>query len=308
MPTATLTWSAPHGSSNPMSTFVLTRQGGIQLLNQYFTALAVFADFPWTVCSYEGTTAPWFVTLKRKSGAPGRIVFIAVTSPPGATYNPQLGNLSWNAAGVRAAWFPEATSDTPANILSLSGDVFTNPGLSTGLGVSYDTFSGGTFVFDAWACDDGIFIRYGTPGNVSRYWAIGDLLEDDLGNAFRVCYSALSFDSITPNVNPAISDSGGLLVSGTNTLHFGTGWMPVSSPSAYMRDNTLKRSWFLPRAVACLELPAADIMKYKFRQIAIGPNALAADEQLTDTGAVLKAFYTFPNTGSGYPWLTNFKV
>lgn len=308
MPTATLTWSENHGNSNPLSTFSLNVQGAIQLLNQYFTALSAFSDFPWEVCSFEGTTAPWFVTLKRKSGAPGRIVFIGVTAAPGATYNPQLGNISWSTAGIRGGWFKDATTDTPANILATSGDVFTGAAGGEGLCPNYNSFTTGTNVFTAWANEDGVFLRYGPIASTLRHWVLGNMLEDDVGDAGAVAFSGLLLSGITPSTNPTIGGDGALRIDGANTLHFGSGWTVTGSPYPLLRDDGLKRAWYLPISLACFELPPAEMYKYKFRQIALGPTPLAGFERLVTTGDVLAAMSTHPATAENYPWLTNFKV
>ena len=308
MPTATLTWSATHGDSNLQSTFSATSQGAIQLMNQYFTALSAFSDFPWTVCSFEGTTAPWFVTLKRKNGNPGRILFVAPTSAPGATYNPQFGNLGWSNTNVRAAFFPAATSDTPANILATSGDVFTNPAGSSGLGPSLSMLTGANQL-TCWASEDGIFVRYGAAGATTAIFVVGDLMEDDIGNQAAVSIVGTSGDiSSTPTTSPNVSTTGGFALQAGVTIHFGSGWAPPSSMANYLRDLGPKSNWFLPRSMCSYSLPLGQLMKYKLRQIVHGPAPLAAFEELTDTGAVLKAISTSPSTTSGLPWLTNFKV
>lgn len=309
MPTATLTWSAPHGDSNLQSTFSATNQGAIQLLNQYLTTLAGFGDFPWEVCSFEGTTAPWFVTLKRKNGNPGRIVFVGVTTVPGTTYNPQFGNLNWNVAGVRAAFFPAATSDTPGNILATSGDVFTNPAGGSGMGPNV-SMTAGSNMFTAFACDDGIVFRYGTATTIATLNVVGDFLEDNLGNQAPISamWGSGTMDGIAPSIVPAVGTSGGFALRAGTTIHYGTGWQAPTLLSSYQRDNALKRSWFHPRSLCCVSLPLGEAMKYKLRQIAYGPAPLAANEQLSDTGAVLKAVSLTPNTTAGFPWLTNFKV
>lgn len=309
MPTATLTWSAHHGDSNLQSTFGATNQSAIQLLNQYLTALALFADFPWTVCSFEGTTAPWFVTLKRKDLSPGRIVFIGVTTAPGTTYNPQLGNLNWNTTGIRAAFFPSATSDTPANILSLSGDVFTNPGSCRGLGPTTPMITGANLL-TAHANEDMLWVRYGTATTTTDVFIVGDTLEDDAGNKDSASFSFSGgvLDGVTPTTSIAAATRGGIaLFSGIST-HFGSGYSIPSNLSTYQRDNGTKQSWFYPRVVCNVGLPLGQAMKYKLRQIAFGPIPLAGYETLTDTGAVLKAISTYPLATLGYAWLTNFKV
>lgn len=309
MPTATLTWSDNHGDSNPQSNFSATNQGAIQLMNEYFTALAAFSDFPWTVCSFEGTTAPWYVTLKRKSNAPGRILIMAVASAPGATYNPQLGPLNWNTTGVRAAFFKDATTDTPANLLATSGDVFANPSNATGLGSSV-TMTAGANTFRAWACEDGLFFRYGTPTATSAFFAIGDLLEDASENSEPVSFYAPSgtIDGMLSYTNPSVTTAGGFSLIGGTAVQFGAGWTPPSAIYSYLRDPGPKSSWFLPRSLFAISLPLGESMKYKLRQVAIGPAPLAAYETLTDTGAVLRAISTSHGTASGLPWLTNFKV
>lgn len=310
MPTATLTWSAPHGDSNLQSTHAASNQGAIQLMNQYFTALAAFSDFPWTVASFEGTTAPWQVTLKRKSGAAGRIIFIAVTSSPGTTYNPQLGSLSWSSVGVRAAFFPLASSDTPANILSTSGDVFTNPSGGSGLGPNLSMITG-TNLLNCFACEDGLFMKYGAAGATTNAFVVGDMLEDESGNQAPVSMmvaSAGSFDGVAPSAAPTIATTGGFTLQSGTSIHFGTGFAAPSGIGTYLRDLGPKEAWFLPRSLCSFSLPLGQSMKYKLRQIAYGPTPLVAYETLTDTGSVLKAISTYPAATTGYPWLTNFKV
>lgn len=309
MPTATLTWSAPHGDSNLQSTFAATNQGAIQLMNQYFTALSAFGDFPWEVCSYEGTTAPWYVTLKRKTGAAGRIIFVAVTSAPGTTYNPQFGTMNWSATGVRAAFFPAATSDTPANILATSGDVFTNPSGASGLGPNLAMTTGANLL-GGWACEDGLFLRYGTATTTANVFVVGDLLEDGSGNQAPISIMATggTLDGIGPTPTPSIATGGGFFLQSGTSIHFGTGFAPPTGIYTYLRNLGSKEAWFLPRSLCSYSLPLGDAMKYKLRQIAYGPSPLAAYETLTDTGAVLKAISTYPGATNGYPWLTNFKV
>ena len=308
MPTSTLTWSENHGDSALQSTLLTTNQGAIQLLNDHLTALSAFGDFPWQVASFEGTTAPWQVTLKRKSLAPGRIVFIGVTTTPGSTYNPQLSPYSWGTPGVRVGYFPEATSDTPANILSTSGDVFTNPGNATGLSYTMGMTSG-TSMFCVWGCDAGIFFRYGTAGNITFLGAVGDFLEDHAGNAAPVSITAgTSLDAISASASPSAIVSGGYANIGGTVLHLGNGWFPATALAAYLRDAGAKKSWFYPRSLLSLQLPFDQMLKYKLRQIALGPTPLAGYERLASTGDVLEAQSAHPGTATTAVWLTNFKV
>lgn len=281
----------------------------MQLLNEYFTALAVFADVPWTVASFEGTTAPYQLTLKRKSGAAGRIIFVGVNAAPTTNYNPQLGTMNWNVAGVRVAHFPSATSDTPANILSTTGDVFTNPAGGTGLGANYSSFSTGTHTFTAWLCEDGVFMRYGPPASLSAYFLVGDLAEDADGNAAPITfYTAGAMDSVSVQTTPSIANPGGYMIYLGNVIHLGTGWTYTTTPSNYLRDNGQKKAWFLPRSLACYGLSQDKVFTYKLRQIAHGPAPLAGYERLATVGDVLAAQLAYPSATINFPWLTNFKV
>lgn len=307
---STLTWSEYHGESNVQSTFAATNQGAIQLMNQYFTALAVFADFPWQICSFEGTTSPWFVTLKRKNLSPGRIVIMAVTSAPGSTYNPQLsGGLAWSGVGVRAAWFPSATSDTPANILATSGDVFTNPAGSTGLGPNTSMVTGANLM-SCWACEDGIFLRYGSTTGTNSMWVIGNMIEDHLGAEDGISFSSpTSMEVLTPSTVPSYITNGGLKIVSGSSIHLGTGWVVTTSPMySGIRDNGLKKFWALPRSLYSYQLPNGLWFKYKLRQIAYGPTPLAGFERIAIDGDITKALSTFPAATTGYPWLTNYQV
>jgi hypothetical protein len=276
-------------------------------MNQHFVAMAAFADFPWEVCSFQGTTAPWFVTLKRKNGSPGRIVFIGVTSAPGTTYNPQLGTVNWNAASVRCGYFPNATSDTPANILSTSGDVFSSPAGTTGLS-PYNISLLGAFTLKSHACEDGVFLQIKNGTAVSAVLVVGAMIEDDLEAEDSIAAFITSLDAMTPNITLSLSTQGAFRMSAGATVQLGTGLIPQTNLQDRMRDNGPKLAAFYPRSLAGLWLPYNQILKYKFRQIAYGPLPIAGYETLTDTGSVLRAISTAPTAAAGQPWLTNFKV
>lgn len=310
MPTSTLTWSANHGDSNAQSTFAATALGALQLLNQYFTALAAFSDVPWQICSFNDSSAPYYLTLKRKSGAAGRILFVVPTSNPGTTYNPRLGNLNWINTNMRVAFFPNATSDTPANILATSGDVFTSPSGGSGLGPALATTTGAN-VFTAWVCEDGIALRYGpTTASTSALFVVGDLLEDSGGNQAPISMAITNGDlsGVAPNASPNVSTTGGFSLYAGSSIHYGAGLTPPVTIGNYLRDLGPKSSWFHPRSLCSFQLPLGEVLKYKLRQIAYGPTPLSSYETLTDTGSVLKAISVFPGTTTGHPWLTNFKV
>lgn len=136
------------------------------------------------------------------------------------------------------------------------------------------------------------------------------MLEDYSGNQAPIAIqtTAATLLGIVPTATPGVASHGGFAFQSGSVIHFGSGLEPPSAIGTYLRDNGTKESWFLPRSLCSFGLPLGQAMKYKLRQITIGPTPLASYEQLTDTGPVLKAISTFPGTTIGYPWLTNFKV
>lgn len=175
MTTTTLTWKALPASP-ALSTVAVTALGWLTVLKSHIDSLAANADMHWEVCSSELAVAPYHVNLKRKAGGNGRILFIVTTSSSGTTYNPQLFNYSWTAGNLRAAWFPDASSDVPANILSLTGDVLTGGATCTGLSPANSTFNADD-VLKIYSTPEGILIKQARPATVTSYMGLGALLE-----------------------------------------------------------------------------------------------------------------------------------
>lgn len=310
---ALLTWSSDHGYSQPSSDYGSSTQGTIKQLRAYFDTLSAFSDFPWVVASYEETTSPWYVVLKPKSGGPGRLIVVGVSVAPQSTFNPQFGNnFTWTAAGARAAFFPAATSDVPNNILSLSGDVFTNPTPASGFG-SVFTFSVPTYVAKCFACEEGIVFTYGAANNSAPQWMVGNFLEDAAGDTIPAaisCSSTLSAGFGVPSTSPSNTSLGAFTLDASqSTVFWGAGPTLSATIVGSLRDLTNHKAFFTPATLASIHttmLPE-NVMKYKLRQIAYGPTPLAPYESLSDASG-LQAISLQGGITTGYPWLVNFKV
>lgn len=310
MPTAVLTNKA-NPASPTLSTTAATLPGLMQLIYNYFTSLVGSASCDWQVCSSALGATPYHVALKRKTGAPGRILFLGVTAAPLLVYNPQLSNgISWAAAGLRVAHFPEATSDVPGNMLATSGDVFTNPGNCTGLGANMVTYTG-TAVLKLWSNEDGIIMKYGTPlAAPIGFYYVGDLGVDVTDTAFPVTGYTVSFAD--PFVaTPTLTSPGAWAKVAGIDCHIGqVATYAFSTLNNFLRDNALKKTGYLPVFLGTKNSSMEKIFWGKLRQVGMGPTPLATEEviSLVDGGLPTpKAFGLNSLATTHLAWLTNFK-
>lgn len=307
MPVPEITWKRLPASPT-ISVAGATLLGWMQTLNDYIVSLVGNADCHWEVASFRVAASPYYLVLKRKNGDPGRILFMAVTASVGTTYNPQLrrASLSWNAAGVRWAYFPAATSDVPANLIAASGDVFTNPGEHTGLAANFATYTG-TASFVLYSSSAGIVIRQAIPeGTIDVFCAVGDLLHKHNETSKGVSIRTSSFiDGVS--TSPGITTTGGY----TNLLgvpgFIGRSAALDSALTSYMRDHSIKRTIYFPIYQGSVHGEMTDLHGYKLRQIVSGPNALAGEEiiNIVDGGAPSIEAIFLGTTTSTNIWLIN---
>lgn len=281
----------------------------MQLVEQLLTTRSAATDFPWQIASAETTTSPFHLVLKRKSGDPGRIIFVGVTTGPGTTYNPQLSTIIWSASGIRAGFFPAATSDVPANILSTSGDVFTTPTGYTGVTSNFTQFTNGAYTMSVWACQDGIALRWGAGVIGDSMWVIGDMMENNATDAVPVAfYNGSMSATISSTESLTISTTGGFFQLAGVVSHVGHGWTLQTDVSDKLRNSGAKTAGFFPTSLAVIRESLQNVYGYKLRQVCRGPSSLAAYEPMLTTGPVLSAVCMASLATSNAPWLTNFKV
>lgn len=303
--TTTIAWkSLP--VSPALSVTGLTIVGFFNQLNNYFTSLAANADCHWEVCSFSVAANPYHLVLKRKSGLPGRILFMGTTTVPASIYNDAMRNFPWSGAGTRAAYFPDATSDVPANLLTTAGDVFTDPTNCTGMCATFAVYSGPDLL-KVYSSVEGIVLRLGPPaGTPTAMWILGDLMEryDEVG----IPCAGYSSSMTSPMVlAPASTSQGFAARLGGTLVLLGESMASTLGVQSLLRDLATKRSWYYPIIMGTAMGAREDIVGYKLRQIARGGAPLAGSETLYVSGPVEKAYAVGDNT-TLYIWITNDKV
>lgn len=308
MTTSVITWK-PLPDSPALSTVAASVLGWLTVFKNHVDSLAANADMHWEVCSSNLATTPFYVTLKRKAGGNGRMLFLGTTTALNTNYNPQLYNYSWTNLSVRAAWFPDASTDIPANITALSGDVFTGGSTCTGLSPTNSTFNTDD-VLKIYSFPDGLFIKQTRPALVTSYMGLGPLLE-------RYDEVAIDCAGFTTNLADVLVAAPSVGTSGWNAKDAGVHYrLSNSLILAYafndtkLRNLATKEAAFIPYILGTLDRSYADLTGYKLRQIYRGPQAIASEEILlvNELGVTTeKAFAMIKAAGVG-PWLVNFKV
>jgi hypothetical protein len=308
MTTTTLTWKALPASP-ALSTIAATGLGWLTVLKNHIDSLAANADLHWEVCSSNLAAHPFYVTLKRKAGGNGRMLFIVNTSSMASTYNAQLFNFAWTVSGLRAAWFPDASTDVPANITTVSGDVFTGGATCTGLSCLATTFNADD-TLTLYSTSEVLMIKQARPTTVTSYYTLGAALErydEEPINAagYSINYADILVAAATVTTQGFNCKDGGAhyRVSGSLTLAY-------AFNSTKLRNLATKEMAFLPYILGTIDKSYADLTGYKMRQIYQGPQCLAGEEiaLVNELGVTTeKAFAMLKAAGVG-PWLVNFKV
>lgn len=287
------------------------------------------ANFSWQVASSNSATSPLYVVLKRKSGAVGRILLLNYTSAPGS----QPANLFDSAPTIGAlygAFFPAGNLDTPSNLTSASGTILGNDtgctkvwaslGVATVYGASIQPF-----YFDS---AEAIYFGFQNPATAAEYGAgAGYLVVDQADQEWAAVLSTgtnslANFGASTSPlpwiVNKPGAGSSGPCVrtnyGGTDRVFF-QAWVPsgpwatqVIGSGDLLTDTSISRSYYIP--VHLIGLTKNEGFVLKLRQIAIGPATTGPFTPYNTTGPVVAARQMNAATfgGTGYPWLTNFKV
>lgn len=309
-----LTWSA--GYIGP-ALGVNNGANQISTLKAAFDVAAAASDFPWQVCSSDLVTADHrYVTLKRKSGGSGRIVFVIILT--GTTqFNSTIQNLPTNPTlnSIYCFYVGGATSDTPANIRG-SGAIFTGQinGETTPVSPQMVPSATTTNTYLVYGNEDYVFVTHASDLGVvvAPIYMCGLFLvsHDDLtvrAGAFALS-TLLSFSFLG---NPSTSSAGAFARNPTTLAyeHWGTeNTVPTVLSTDRGRDLSNKRIYFYPIMMGTTLAgygPAS--AAFQMRQITLGPTALAANEIITDVGSVIRARSVGSNLPGCY-WLTNIRL
>lgn len=326
---ALVTWASSGNGAKTGTTLATYITDLVALVNSYSANAAFF----WQIASSSTAGNPNYIVLKRKSGSAGRILIPVYTGAP-AGINPTLFEVTPALNQIHIAYFPAGNVDTPSNLTAASGTVLGN---DTGAVIS----ATGPTIAAAYAAllqvfyfdhAEGMIFAFGNPaaatGPIGLHGA-GFHLVDGSDNEYAATFSTLAlaladFGSTTAYMTwaasgPSAGANTGAPVIRTNygsagRRYFvsrkpnGTWADAVVGPTDILTDTALNKAWF-PR-VPLLGQVKGEGEVLKLRQIAMGPGTVGPFTPYQQTGPVVKAIQVNNATvgGTGFPWVTNFKV
>lgn len=288
------------------------------------------ANFSWAVASSNNAGTPYYIVLKPKSGAAGRVLLVNFTSLP-ANNNAAILSGNPTANATYCYWFPNGNVDTPSNLTAASGTILGND-----TGATKDTAPGaiGTiygasfqpFYFDS---AEAIWIGFQNPASSIVYaMAAGKIVVDANDVAYDGSFGSGSFSLnnfgnaanptitwVTPSTSlvPTVTTARLRVNYGTNNKAYFQGLIPnvwnsqAADASDMLVDSSLSKVWFVPAQL--LGHTKGEGFALKLRQVAYGPGFLAAFSAYSSTGPVIQArVFNAASAGNATPWFTNFKI
>lgn len=324
----TLTWAS---SGNGVKT-AATAAALLDDLDTLITSFSANAAFSWQKAGKQSVTTPLYLLLSRKDGSAGRIAIIIFTTVP-TNIQPVLFDQLAAVNSVFIAWFPNGTGTTLSNLNATSGTVCGNDtgavkcaGTQTFANIYAALFV--PFYFDSY---DGMYFGFANPAAGTSTFVIGAgvLVEDAAGIAYDATMtlgngSASNWGSATsfPMAWVGAVQSAGAVGTrvctnyGSANRSYFFAWAPSgswaaqlhSAASDIMSDDANSKVWFAP--VPLLGQTKGEGAVLKFRQIGFGTGTTNAYAHYDTTGPVVQAmqFCNATTGGSGFPWLTNFKI
>jgi hypothetical protein len=322
---STLTW-ASSGLGVKTGTTVATL---FDDLNTLVVSKVADATFKWQVASVNSSATPFYLVLKRKDASAGRILLVNWTSTPAAN-NAAILDQTPTLSSLFGAWFPAGNTDTPLNLTAASGTIL---GVDTGVvkvwpGMAIATIYAASFQPFYFDSAEGCVFGFQNPAAASPYMCgAGDVIVDNSDAAYGCTFSyagsaVTTFGSSSSLMNWSSSTilAGGSSVAvrtnygAANRAYFhafaptGVWANQAIGPLDILTDTAISKAWFAPMPL--LGQVKGEGMVLKLRQIAMGPATTGALATYNTTGPVVAAiqFNAFTSGGTGYPWMTNFKL
>ena len=319
MTTAVLTWlrhdvsSQANGASYGASNALNNIKHLINVLIQY----GALPASRWVVASSDLVGANPYVVMKPRAGGPGRIWFQYLSTIAGLNANVNGADSTGIVSiGSYYGYWKDATTDTPANLFG-AGMIFTPNTNKTGLcSGMFSTQADKYLVYDT---EESLYlVNCNITPSAGYYYLLGNIFEDRAGNAGGGVIGTTS--PPTTSGRGSLANAATFNPTATSNVIDEKGYslgtlmsIPVSIGDYYLRDLTNSHISYLPVYFTGFRYAFGEVVKWKFRQMAWGPNSLAGDETKYESspgGPVVSARHgTFYGaTSSGGPWLTNFKV
>lgn len=325
---ATLTWQSS-GLGTKTGT---ARDNWFDDLNTLVASFASDSNYRWQVASFSLAGNPRYLTLKRKDGSAGRILLLGYTgAPAGANttlFDVAAGSISLTVNFI--AWFPAGNVDTPSNLAAASGTVLGDDTGAVKVGGFHATSIAYAALFKHFyfESEEGIwFFTQNPAGSVAYAAAAGDLVVDAADVAYGCTISFVSgsmanWSSSTGTIPHVATPAGaGVAQPGirtnyaiANSVYYhayspSSAWAAVfASSTDILTDTPNNKAWFVP--VQLLSNTKGQGCVLKHRQAAWGPAVLGALSVYNLTGPVVAAMSCNAANagGTGFPWLTNFKL
>lgn len=321
---ATLTW-ASSGAITKTGTTIATLLDDIDTM---LTAKAGDATFYWQKASKSSASTPYYLVLKPKSGAAGRILLLCYTSAPAGT-QPVLFDQAPSTNVLYVAYFPNGNIDTPTNLTAASGTVM---GSDTGA----VKVSGNITIASCYAASvqvayfdsaEAMAFLFQNPASAAvGFLAAGNILVDAADSAYAAVMSTGTTANFGNPSNTCLPWTASTILAGaatscvrtnygaTNRTYF-SAWLPngqwanaTIGPGDILTDTATSRAWFVP--LSLLGQAKGEGLVLKLRQIGLGPSTTGPLVPYNTTGPVVAARQvSLATAGSnGAPWLTNFKL
>lgn len=303
-----------------------------------FDSKAADPNFSWEVAASSLAGTPYYLWLRPKSGAVGRILLVCWTTNPAGNNaailqsTPQTGS-----SVVYIAYFPNGNAASPSNLTAASGTISgddTNCTMVSSVGVLATIYAASTvpYYFDS---AEGLVLCTQNPASSTCYVNfVGELAVDSNDVAYP-----LSFGSNATGAN-AFGGTGLAVYSATGYSAGGSGqvgakssyssqallpgsiyptWFPATLPNGWnlqsigvtdiLTDTTNTDAWFVSCPLVCCGTKGGGF-PLKLRQIAYGPAYLGQFSVYNTTGPVVAArnVQAAISGSNGAPWLTNFKI
>lgn len=320
---ATLTWNVGQGTKTGTTVAALFSD-----MNDMVVANVANANFSWQVASVNFATTPYYLVLKRKSGASGRMLLVMWSSAPAAN-NAAILDQAPTTNNLFGAWFPNGNVDTPSNLTAASGTILGNDTGAIKCWAALALTSIYTTSLRAYYGDSAEALVFGfqNPATGTMFFGGGgDILVDNSDNAYGAVFSYGSGSAGGLGGSTVMDWVGTTPLAGASSVcirtNYGSAnrvyfhaWRPTGSwanqavsGTDILTDTGTSRAWFVPVQLIGQTKGEGAVLKY--RQIGFGPATSGPFAIYSTTGPVTAAIQWCALTagGTGYPWLTNFKL
>jgi len=324
---ATLTWYNSGNGTKTGTAIGNLFADMVTLIN----AVDVGADFSWEHAGSNTGSTPYYIVLKPKSGAAGRILIVAWSSAP-AGNNAAILDTTPQSNQLYIAYFPSGNVNTASNLTASSGTIMgddtdctkvaTGPTVSAAYGANFQAY----YFDSAEACVFG-FANPASAGSGLGLMAAGNILIDAADTAYVGALGFVgnplnNFGTSTavctwqaPAINAGANTAGIRTNYGSSNRIYFQAWTASGAwgssavgSTDILTSTAVNKAWFVPFPL--LGQTKGEGFILKLRQIAIGPGTVGPFTAYNTTGPVVQA-RQFSNTtggGNGFPWVLNFKI